>query len=288
VIENVDILSPQLPEDFPGRRLPPGTDPEPGFLVAIEIIGADVTYRHSRVTLSRMGVVAGGSSLLQDIRLEGSLLWVESDARLQDCLFIISELLLYTIDIPTCQVHGGSPTIGPNNRFTWSSGAMIECRAGATPTIDGNFIGAPYGNALRIHDGARATVTGNFIGLLYGQRLLDVRSDAAPNSVFENNTFWGGFHFDPIVVEAPTDFGGGPGGSRGGNHFGPLTHRPGYPGLRLNVPGNDVHAADNFWRDGLPGSQMTIVPATRAITTPARVDPLTYADGQATYDTGGA
>lgn len=287
VIEDVDILSPQLPEEFPGDRLPRDVTLEGGFLVAVHIVGADVTYRHSRVTLSRVGATSGGSSLLEDIRLEGTQLYIESDARVQNCVWTMSSLVVGTYDPPRCTVYGGSPTLGPGNFFICSSGALIDCRSGAMPRIDGNTLAAYYGNGIVIRDGAWASVTGNFIGLFYGQRIVDVQRDAAPYSVFEDNTFFGGFHWDAIVVEAETDFGGGPGGSRGGNHFGPVSSSRApwsHPGLRLDIPeGGDVHAANNFWQEGRPSSQMVVGATTNAITMPALTDPLAYDDGEAIF-----
>ena len=285
VIENVDILSPQLPEEFPGERLPRDVMVEPGFLVAVDIVAADVTYRNSRVTLSRVGATSGGSSLLEDIRLEGTGLYIESDARVQNCVFSMSPLLVGIYDPPRCNVYGGSPTIGPGNYFNCSSGALIDCRRGATPSIDGNTLAAYYGNGIVIRDGAWASVTGNFIGLHFGQRLVDVQASAAPNSVFENNTFYGGGSpWDAIYVHAATDFGGGPGGSRGGNHFGPVTYS-GNPerwlGLLFDIPDRGVvYATNNFWRDGRPENQIVSGATTSAFTRPALVDPLTQEDGE--------
>ena len=259
---------------------------EGGFLVAVHIVGADVTYRHSRVTLSRVGATSGGSSLLEDIRLEGTELYIESDARVQNCVWTCHLLCVGTYDPPRCAVYGGSPTLGPGNFFNCSSGALIDCRRGATPRIDGNTLAAYYGNGIVIRDGAWASVTGNFIGLFYGQRIVDVQRSAAPYSVFEDNTFFGGDFLGRDRRRGGDRFRRRPRWQSRGQPFwsGIVEQIPSHPGLRFDIPdGGDVHAANNFWQEGRPSEPDGRGRNHERNHHACLTDPFAYEDGEAIF-----
>ncbi len=290
VIEHADVLGPQLPEEYPGGHGVPYGEEQRTFLVSVLIEGADVTYRNSVVRHGGpVGVVRGGASLLEGLRLEAQHgpLFLASDARVQHCLFLFRSLGFAAGTAgPGVSINGGHPTIGPGNRFGMSSHPNIDCYGGAVVAIVANIFASYHrsdmfqaNDGIDIRDGASAQVIGNFLG----GGSIHVQSDAAPYSLFDDNVF-----YSRIRVEVPTDFGSGPAGSHGGNHFGPLgENRLDWPAslaaegicLDARIPGGgDVHAADNFWSHGRPNDQTMPAAGTRVIATRPRIDPLTPED----------
>ena len=281
LIENVDVLAPELPEDRRVFARGPGRSAEPlqtGFSLSV-LIYANVTYRNSRVSHSTHVVVAAGDSTLVDnVRLEWSFMGVSSNARVQNCEFRWVTVSPATGSAsPLVTIVDGSPTIGPNNYFDMSARPVIDCRQNSTPTIIQNEIAVFYQPALSIREGASARVIGNrvFSDYTYDRAILEIAPDAGSGSMFEENTFYGSPH--TFNIQAPADFGGGATGSRGGNHFGPMWASN---KLVFDIPtGGVINAQNNFWNEGRPDSQTSVGATTTLITTGALVDPITPDEG---------
>ena len=108
---------------------------------------------------------------------------------------------------------------------------------------------------------------------------IDIQLDAGANNLFERNTFFinSGSYSGGISVAAPTDFGGGPAGSAGGNRFGAV--RLWEPEIWTLPRGGVINADNNLWPPGGPGSVAIAGSGTVLTTNNARTDSLTPDDG---------
>jgi len=274
VVDNVDILAPELPEE----RALVGDVLERGFSLAVLIDGDGSILSNSRISHQSSVSSRAGNHRIEHVRLEFSTMAIGSDAQVSDCDFVfalVNQGVAYAA--PLVAVYGGNPTLA-RNYFGMGGRPIVDCLGGSRVTIVDNFFGAG-GKNIFVRDGASAHVARNFIGSA-STPILQVFDDAAPTTIFEENTFYGPAYGHILEINGPADFGGGPAGSRGQNHFGTLVLGGPYL-LSWTMEwdlsaGGEIFARNNYWKDGrLPDQQINLGPTTTAHTEGAMRDPMT-------------
>lgn len=265
VIEDVDVLAPELPEEHTGL-LAVGEWLERGFTTSVVILGADVVYRRSRVShTSAVRALRGGAPELSDLVLEQSQMVMSNDGRVQRCRWLDASVAGGASVIRaggSLILGGGSPHIGPDNFIGRPDTPTLACTGGATPTIEDNVLATMYGGpAIEVRGGAAPRFLNNVVIAKWITSVVRIAVDASAGTMFEGNVFYGSeYHAaDMIEVRAAADFGGGAAGSGGGNHLGAMD---GSHDFVWDVIGDTVHARDNYWLRGDPGLQSEVSAGT--------------------------
>ncbi|MEM1398924.1 MAG: DUF1565 domain-containing protein [Pseudomonadota bacterium] len=287
-IENVNIFAADLPED--PRPSPPVALPR-GFFTALYIDASDAICRDCRISHSSQVLVSSTrNTLIERMRLESGNMDIRGDVTVRNSEFVQEWVWGSGIVSPhhAVSISGGSPTFGPDNYVDHGGRrSLIYCWGNSTPSILRNTL-VPFQHSAGIHvrQGSVVRVIGNFLC-----DFVNIDLDAGAGSLFQDNFFHGygaGPHLptgravsERFRIEAPTDFGGGPAGSRGMNRFGPLSFR--VPQNWTIPAGGTIHAENCLWPEGGPGRMFRAGTGTIVSTAGAATDDTNFLQGREMY-----